>query len=253
MRCRMVSCNHHNPSEKEVTSSRHRFPKPVEQYKVLLFFGANIVASEGEEWKKFRKITAPAFSDVRPVWYNSDILLLTFSIQRNNRLVWDETSLIMLDLFDNVWIDQDEIVVDHCVDITLQVFLYLSVGYYSVLIELKIALSVISVAGTMVDHTSAWITGVHFFPTQDLVVECPGWKIKSFPRVTEWRSKSRCTSFQPMCGSGYWSRVGQWGSPSEREMYALHLRNSRYDASSLCNNEVHTYLLEIYVWSYSRS
>lgn len=91
----------------------------------------------------------------------------------------------MLDLFDNVWIDQDEIVVDHCVDITLQVFLYLSVGSYSVLIEHKIALSVISVAGTIVDHTSAWITRVHFFPTQDLVVECPGWKIKSFPRVTE--------------------------------------------------------------------
>ena len=77
--------------------------------------------------------------------------------------MWDETSLIMLDLFDNVWIDQDEIVVDHCVDITLQVFLYLSVVSYSVLIELKIALSVISVAGTIVDHTRACITGVHFF------------------------------------------------------------------------------------------
>jgi cytochrome P450 len=29
-------------------------------------FGANIVASEGEEWKKYRKIVAPAFSEVCP-------------------------------------------------------------------------------------------------------------------------------------------------------------------------------------------
>jgi hypothetical protein len=29
-------------------------------------FGANIVASEGEEWKKYRKIAAPAFSEVCP-------------------------------------------------------------------------------------------------------------------------------------------------------------------------------------------
>lgn len=53
----------------DITSYRHRYPKPVEQYKILTFFGHNIVASEGEEWKKFRKIAAPAFSDVRPLIY----------------------------------------------------------------------------------------------------------------------------------------------------------------------------------------
>lgn len=51
----------------EITSARHRFPKPVENYEVLNFFGHNIVASEGEEWKKIRKIVAPAFSDVSPL------------------------------------------------------------------------------------------------------------------------------------------------------------------------------------------
>lgn len=45
--------------------SRARFPKPVEQYGVLAFFGRNIVITEGDEWKKHRKISAPAFSDVR--------------------------------------------------------------------------------------------------------------------------------------------------------------------------------------------
>jgi hypothetical protein len=49
----------------EVTTSRARFPKPVEQYSLLLIFGYNIVASEGETWKRYRKISAPAFSDVR--------------------------------------------------------------------------------------------------------------------------------------------------------------------------------------------
>jgi hypothetical protein len=54
-----------NPMEKAVTTSRYQFPKPINKYVVLLIFGSNIVASEGDEWKKTRKIVAPAFSDVR--------------------------------------------------------------------------------------------------------------------------------------------------------------------------------------------
>ncbi|KAN0103584.1 cytochrome P450 monooxygenase [Russula decolorans] len=81
---------------KEITTYRYRFPKPIFRYKVLSVFGPNIVAS-------YRKITAPAFSE------------------RNNKLVWDETIQIMNDLFDNVWGDRSEIIVDHCVDITLPV------------------------------------------------------------------------------------------------------------------------------------
>ena len=46
-------------------SSRPRFPKPVEDYKILQFFGSNIVTTEFEEWKRYRKIAAPAFSEVR--------------------------------------------------------------------------------------------------------------------------------------------------------------------------------------------
>lgn len=41
--------------------------------------------------------------------------------QRNNKLVWDETTRIMTDLFDNVWGDRSEIVVDNFLDISLQV------------------------------------------------------------------------------------------------------------------------------------
>jgi hypothetical protein len=126
MSCGTIFCHHDDPAEKEVTMSRHRFPKPIDEYAILLFFGSNIVASEDEDWKRVRKIVAPAFSDVRHLSYVIYVVSLTFAAQRNNRLVWDETQLIMLDLFNNVWGDRKEIVVDHCVDITLQVYLCLS-------------------------------------------------------------------------------------------------------------------------------
>ncbi|KAH9998670.1 cytochrome P450 [Russula vinacea] len=91
----------------EITTHRARFPKPLQRYKIVAVFGANIVASEGEEWKKYRKIAAPAFSE------------------KNNKLVWDETIRIMMDLFDNVWGDRSEVVVDHCVDVTLPIALFI--------------------------------------------------------------------------------------------------------------------------------
>ncbi|EKM52717.1 uncharacterized protein PHACADRAFT_149600 [Phanerochaete carnosa HHB-10118-sp] len=48
-------------------------------------FGGNIIASEGDEWKRHRKVAAPPFSE------------------RNNRLVWDETVKIANVFFENVW------------------------------------------------------------------------------------------------------------------------------------------------------
>ncbi|TEB38356.1 cytochrome P450 [Coprinellus micaceus] len=90
----------------EVTSSRTRFPKPVEEYGALAFFGGNIVVSEGDEWKKYRKVAAPAFSE------------------KNNRLVWEETVQIVEDLFTDVWGDQKTVTVDHCIDITLPLALF---------------------------------------------------------------------------------------------------------------------------------
>ncbi|KAF8587184.1 cytochrome P450 [Ramaria rubella] len=86
---------------KEVTVHHARFPKPVEDYKILSFFGQNIIVTENAEWKKHRKICAPSFSE------------------RNNKLVWDETIRIVLDMFDNWGVDNSEVVIDHVVDITL--------------------------------------------------------------------------------------------------------------------------------------
>ncbi|KAG1808691.1 cytochrome P450 [Suillus subaureus] len=92
---------------KDIVWSRGgRFPKPLGRYAILNFFGENIVASEGNEWKRYRKIVAPAFSE------------------RNNRLVWDTTTQIMLDLFDIMWAGQEEVVVNHSVDLTLPIALF---------------------------------------------------------------------------------------------------------------------------------
>ena len=54
-----------NDRPKMIFSSRPRFPKPVEHYGILKFFGNNIVTTEFDEWKRYRKIAAPAFSEVR--------------------------------------------------------------------------------------------------------------------------------------------------------------------------------------------
>lgn len=49
---------------KEITSQRAKWPKPTQLYEAVSFFGSNIVATEGDIWKKHRKIAAPAFSEV---------------------------------------------------------------------------------------------------------------------------------------------------------------------------------------------
>jgi cytochrome P450 len=92
---------------KEVTLAKTRFPKPAREYGFISIYGRNIIASEGEEWKKYRKICAPAFSE------------------RNNKLVWDTSVQIMNGLFNEVWAGKDTISVDHAVEITLPIALFI--------------------------------------------------------------------------------------------------------------------------------
>ncbi|KAK0479259.1 cytochrome P450 [Armillaria novae-zelandiae] len=90
---------------KDITSSCALFPKPVSMFQRLSIFGPNIVASEGDTWRKYRKISAPAFSD------------------RNNRLVWDESLKITEDLIKTVWKNEDVVEVEHAVEVTLSIAL----------------------------------------------------------------------------------------------------------------------------------
>ncbi|KAJ1305196.1 hypothetical protein OPQ81_000226 [Rhizoctonia solani] len=56
---------------KQASYSRNDFVKNTESYTILKEFGSNLLVVEGEEWKRQRRIAAPAFSD------------------KNNHLVWD--------------------------------------------------------------------------------------------------------------------------------------------------------------------
>lgn len=51
---------------------------------MLSIFGPNIVGTEGDEWRVHRKVAAKAFDE------------------RNNRLVWDEATRIVTDMF-SMW------------------------------------------------------------------------------------------------------------------------------------------------------
>ena len=57
---------HYNLANQEISLSRSVFVKPIADYKVISFYGPNIIVSEHEEWKKYKKIAAPAFSEVSP-------------------------------------------------------------------------------------------------------------------------------------------------------------------------------------------
>ncbi|KAL0257801.1 putative P450 monooxygenase [Diplodia seriata] len=57
----------------DIATRRLDFPKPLEVYKTLQLYGENVVVTEGQLWRKHRKITAPSFSE------------------KNNRVVWDES------------------------------------------------------------------------------------------------------------------------------------------------------------------
>ena len=43
-------------------ASRQVFPKPIEEYTVLSYFGDNLVIAEHDNWRRQRRVTAPAFS-----------------------------------------------------------------------------------------------------------------------------------------------------------------------------------------------
>ncbi|OSD01453.1 cytochrome P450 [Trametes coccinea BRFM310] len=90
---------------KEIIGSRARFPKMTKVYDLLATFGSNILVTEGDIWKRQRKIAAPAFSE------------------RNYRLVWDETIRIVEDMFENVWGNKDVVELPHVMDITVGITL----------------------------------------------------------------------------------------------------------------------------------
>ena len=66
-----------NSSEPEgilqLTNQRIKFPKPTQLYRIVDIFGRSMISSEGEEWRRHRKVIGPAF------------------VERSNLLVWQES------------------------------------------------------------------------------------------------------------------------------------------------------------------
>lgn len=60
----LYSIEHFVTLQQEVMSSRERFVKDPSIYKQTAAYGPQLVASEGLEWKRFRKASAPAFGEV---------------------------------------------------------------------------------------------------------------------------------------------------------------------------------------------
>ncbi|KAL9112526.1 MAG: hypothetical protein Q9227_003097 [Pyrenula ochraceoflavens] len=57
----------------QITTRRNDFPKPVNIYRSVDLFGKNVVSTEGQAWRKHRKLVSPPFTE------------------KNNHLVWSET------------------------------------------------------------------------------------------------------------------------------------------------------------------
>ncbi|KAK4456724.1 cytochrome P450 [Cladorrhinum samala] len=47
----------------QITQRREAFPKDVAMYGILAIFGANVLTTEGHEWRKHRKLTAASFNE----------------------------------------------------------------------------------------------------------------------------------------------------------------------------------------------
>lgn len=61
-----------------------RLPKNLEVYTTLQYFGSNLFAANGDEWRRQRKIVAPSFNE------------------KNNKLIWNESIRLSFEIFD-VW------------------------------------------------------------------------------------------------------------------------------------------------------
>ena len=70
----------------QITSRRDDFPKPLKMYRSLNIYGGNVISSEGQLWKKHRKVTSLPFSE------------------KNYYQVWTE-SLTQAQVMVNSWMD----------------------------------------------------------------------------------------------------------------------------------------------------
>lgn len=83
-----------------LNSDRRKFQKPVQLYEILKVFGSNVVVTEGEEWRRHRKVFSAHSTSRRSL--NLDrlpqIVAPGFS-EKVFELVWNTSSWITFELF----------------------------------------------------------------------------------------------------------------------------------------------------------
>ena len=68
---------------KRIFNDRHTWVKDTEHYKLMAFFGQNIITTEGDQWLRHRTVTRKAFGE------------------KNNALMWTETISSLQEWFDD--------------------------------------------------------------------------------------------------------------------------------------------------------
>lgn len=92
---------------KKVNSNQGEFPKPVEEYDVLNFFGPNLVTAKGKDWVRQHAVSKDVFNT------------------QGWKLLWKETHDIFTSMMTSNGWDKlpagAEVPVKHAVDVTLRV------------------------------------------------------------------------------------------------------------------------------------
>lgn len=66
---------------RSIVADRRMWPKPLELYRILAVYGPSVLVTEGDEWRKHRKIVQPAFTEetLELDWQQSTIVTKTWS------------------------------------------------------------------------------------------------------------------------------------------------------------------------------
>ncbi|KAG8891977.1 hypothetical protein FRB99_003201 [Tulasnella sp. 403] len=127
-----------------VNGNAHHFPKPVEEYGVLNFFGPNLVTAAGKDWRRQQSVSKGVFNN--DGW----------------RFLWQETCNIFDGMMKaNKWDELPagaEIKIEHAVDITLRVAL-LAIGRAGFGMKMTWVEDMNSVVTG--DHTMSFQTALH--------------------------------------------------------------------------------------------
>lgn len=115
-------------ASQHVAADRMSFRKPIHYYGALALYGMNVAVTEGEAWRRHRKIIASSFTDVRFLSISWGHIGADRILKRTNVAAWRETSRIVSDCLDD-WAQhlQEGIVhVNSILELSLKIGLFVS-------------------------------------------------------------------------------------------------------------------------------